>query len=98
MMVRIARLRWIRRVPIGRCIVLRPLSVANHRTVLPLPALLLNRHLWVDAPIEAFALLVAFDESIVLSEIVPDAGLPTTSCSFELVPGILLLDVSVDLL
>lgn len=70
----------------------------NHRTILPLPTLLLDGHLRIDTPIEAFAFLVALDESIVLSEIVPDTGLPTTCCSLKLVPGILLLDVSVDLL
>lgn len=70
-MVRIPRLRRILGVAIRRGVVLRSLSMIDHRTVLPLPTLLLDGHLWVDAPIEAFAFLVTLYESIVLSKIVP---------------------------
>lgn len=65
---------------------------------MPLPALLLDGHFWIDAPVEAFAFLIAFDECIVLSKVVPDTGLPTTCGGLELVPGIFLLDVVVNLL
>src|SRR5690242_13759442 len=97
-MVRITRLRRIGRVSIWRRVVLRPLSMIDRRAHLPLPALLLNGHFRVDAPIEAFAFFVALDKSVVLSKVMPDTGLPTTRSCLELVPGVFLLDVVVDLL
>lgn len=63
-----------------------------------LPALLLDRDLRIDAPIEALTFLVTLDKSIMLTQIVSDTRLPTTCCGLELVPRILLLDVVVNLL
>lgn len=63
-----------------------------------LPALLLDGDFRVDAPVEAFAFLVTLYEGIMLSQVVSDTGLPTTCCGLEFVPGVLLLDVVVDLL
>jgi hypothetical protein len=97
-MVRITGLRRIRRIAIWRRIVLGSLSVVDRRTHLSLPALLLDRDFRVDAPVETFAFLVTLYESIVLSQIVSDTGLPATCCGLEFVPGVLLLDVVINLL
>ena len=67
-------------------------------TNLSLPALLLNRHLGIDLPVEPFALLVALDKGIVLPKVMPHAGLPTACRRLELIPRILALDIAVDLL
>lgn len=63
-----------------------------------LPAFLFDRNFRIDSPVEAFAFLVAFDESIVLAEVVAHTRLPTAGGSLELVPRIFLLDIVVDLL
>lgn len=65
---------------------------------MPLSALLFYGHVLVDFPIEAFALLIALDESIVLSKIMAYTRLPATGRGFELVPGILPLNIVVNLL
>ena len=97
-MVRVTGLRGIRRVAVWRRIVLGPLSVVDRRTHLSLPALLLDGDFRVDAPVEALAFLITLYESVVLSQIVPDTRLPTTCCGLEFVPGVLLLDIVVNLL
>ena len=97
-MVRITGLRRIGRIAIWRRVVLGSLSVVDRRTHLSLPALLLDGDFRVDAPVEAFAFLVTLYEGIMLSQVVSDTGLPTTCCGLEFVPGVLLLDVVVDLL
>lgn len=70
----------------------------DRRTDLPLPALLFDGDLRVNAPIEAFTFFVTFDESIMLPKVMPDTRLPTTCSGLEFVPGVLLLNVVVDLL
>jgi hypothetical protein len=66
--------------------------------VLPLSSFFLNRNCRVDLPVEPLALLVSFDKCIVLAQVVADTGLPSGGTRFELVPGIVALDVGVDLL
>lgn len=52
----------------------------------------------VDLPIITLSFLVSFHESIVLTEVVSDTGLPTSCARLEFVPRILSFDVIVDLL
>jgi hypothetical protein len=72
--------------------------VADRRTNLSLSALLLDRHLRVNLPVEAFTFLIALDKSLVLAKVVSHTGLPTACRGLELVPRIFSLDVAVYLL
>jgi hypothetical protein len=72
--------------------------MVDWRADLPLPTLLLDGHLLVDFPVEAFAFFVALHKSVVLAKIVSHARLPTAGGGLELVPGIFPLDVVVNLL
>jgi hypothetical protein len=96
--VRMSRLR-IARISIWRWwVIWLPLSMVDRRTDLPLPTLFLNRHFWIDSPIEPLPFLVTLHKCIVLAKVVSHAGLPTAGCRLELVPRVLLLDVVVNLL
>jgi hypothetical protein len=44
--------------------------MVHWRTDLPLPTFFLDGDFLIDLPIEAFAFLVTFDESVVLAEVV----------------------------
>jgi hypothetical protein len=88
----------VRRVPVWRRIVWPWRIVDLRRRDLPLPALFLDGDFGIDSPHVAFTLLVAFDKSIVLAEIVTHTGLPPTCGSLELVPRVVLFDEVVNLL
>jgi len=70
--------------------------MVERRTGLPLSALLFDRNFRVDSPEVALALLVAFHERIMLTEVVTYTRLPAACRSLELVPGILALYISID--
>jgi hypothetical protein len=89
---------WVRSLVSVWSIVGLTLRGIDGWTDLPLSAFFLNRHCGIDQPVEALPFFVAFAESLVLAEVVPHTRLPAIGTNFELVEGVFLLDVAVDLL
>lgn len=97
-MVGICGLRGVLRISVLRRIVRRSLRMVGWRADLPLPTLFLNGYLGIDLPVKALPFLVSLHKRIMLAKIVANARLPSASRCLELVPGIFLLDVVVNLL